>query len=371
MGEPIATYRHTDGITYRLDRVAGRKPLHIIWTQPGKGTQRISTGTEDERQAQVCFRDYIRGLDAPPDDNASLTVADCLDYYLAKFPKTGTRRQVRLRQNRINLSKAVREHFGTWHPSEITDKTLEPFIEKRRAAGRRPSTIRSEVEILRTAFRYLEKQTRGRQDRAPFFAPSFALPPASPPRERWLTKEEAAKLLDSMTGHWKRKHLYLFTAIGLCTAARPGAILDLTWDRVHWNVGAHGQIDFRNPNRPTFTRKMRAVVPMNKRLRETLEAAYAELDDERRKGHVITYCGRPIESPVGVWEGFVKAVERAGIPPATPYTLRHTAATWAAMAGVPLDKIAEMLGDKIETVRKHYAKFQPEYLKEATEALEF
>jgi integrase len=54
----------------------------------------------------------------------------------------------------------------------------------------------------------------------------------------------------------------------------------------------------------------------------------------------------------------------------TPHTLRHTAATWAAMAGVPMDEIARLLGASVTVVEKIYAKWHPEYLRRAVQALD-
>lgn len=40
-----------------------------------------------------------------------------------------------------------------------------------------------------------------------------------------------------------------------------------------------------------------------------------------------------------------------------------------AKKGVPIQMIAGVLGDSIKTVEKHYLKYSPDYLREATVAL--
>jgi integrase len=50
---------------------------------------------------------------------------------------------------------------------------------------------------------------------------------------------------------------------------------------------------------------------------------------------------------------------------ATPHTLRHTWATLAAQAGVPLWEIAGVLGDTLATVMKTYAHHCPDHLRGA------
>src|SRR5260221_7389331 len=67
-----------------------------------------------------------------------------------------------------------------------------------------------------------------------------------------------------------------------------------------------------------------------------------------------------------------RRLERAGAPEraavmrkATPRTLRHTWATLAAQAGVPLWEIAGGLGDTLATVMKNYAHHAPDHLRKA------
>lgn len=60
----------------------------------------------------------------------------------------------------------------------------------------------------------------------------------------------------------------------------------------------------------------------------------------------------------GAWTGKGRTLERDphGI---TPHTLRHTFGTWLAQQDVQLMKIALLMGDTEETVRKHYVHYVP------------
>ena len=66
-------------------------------------------------------------------------------------------------------------------------------------------------------------QRLGHIDKAPHI-PSPKLPG---PRERCLTRQEAARLLRAA----RTDHLRIFIRLGLYTWARSGAILDLEWAR--------------------------------------------------------------------------------------------------------------------------------------------
>src|SRR6478752_6705718 len=134
--------------------------------------------------------------------------------------------------------------------------------------------------------------------------------------------------------------------LGLYTMARPKAILELVWDQVDWETGL---INLNPPGRRQ-TRKKRPTVPMSDDLREALEAAYAA----RQTNYVIERGGKPIDN---IKKAFQAASERSGIK-ATPYSLRHTGAVWAAGEGASMAKLAQFMGhDDDSTIQKHYAKF--------------
>ena len=182
--------------------------------------------------------------------------------------------------------------------------------------------------------------------------PYVEVPAQPPPRDRWLTRHEADRLIDAAIV----PHVRLFLSICLWTAARPGAVLDMTWDRIDFPAN---RIDLgAQPGG-----KGRAIVPISPKLLPLLE--------EARKGavcpFVIQHGGKPVKS---VKTGTRAAARRAGLKGVTPHVLRHTGATWLAIAGVPLDQIGRLLGhtDPRVTLRT-YAKHSPDYLKGAIDAL--
>jgi integrase len=89
---------------------------------------------------------------------------------------------------------------------------------------------------------------------------------------------------------------------------------------------------------------------------------------KNRKGmsHVVFYQGEPVAS---VKVGFRAAATRAKLPGMMSHMLRHTAATWMAQVGRPLEEVARFLGDTVHRVEKVYAHHSPEYLRAATGAL--
>jgi integrase len=207
------------------------------------------------------------------------------------------------------------------------------------------STARTELQALRAALRWSLKGA----------APVLELPGRPQARDRWLTREEADRLLAAC----ERPHLRLFVMLALHTAARKGAILALTCDRV--DIG-NRRIDYRVPG-ATTTRKRKVPVPMT----DALAAALTEAKARASGQYVIEWAGDRVQS---VKHGFRDAAARAGLAGVTPHTLRHKAATWMVQKGVPLWEVAGMLGHSdAAMVAETYGHHSPDHLREAAAGL--
>lgn len=241
---------------------------------------------------------------------------------------------------------ALAPTFGQRIGAAISREDCREYYAARKKLGYADSTIKTDLELLRACLRR----------RYGVDAPSIWIPPASAPRDLWLTKEQARFIVDLA----ETPHIKLFVTLGLATGARAGAILDLTWSRVDF---AHKTIDFRPAGR-VQTNKRRAVVPMNQIAQEALETAYKG----RLTDHVIEYGGKPVAS---VKKAIQRLAVRAGIP-FSPHTLRHTCAVWMAQADVPMQKISQYLGHtSLRMTEQVYARYSPSFMRDAGEAAMF
>jgi integrase len=245
-----------------------------------------------------------------------------------------------------SLWKTLEPSFGYKLGKAITKQDCRDYAAMRKRLGKSPSTIKTELEALRACLRW----HYGKE------APIIVAPAPSKPRERYLTREEADRLLAAI----ETPHVKLFVTLALATGARMGAILDLTWDRVDFE---HGTIDFRAAGKAT-TNKRRVVVPMNNRAREALQEAHKG----RLTDHVIEYGGKPVRS---VKRAIAAAARRSGVP-CSPHVFRHTAGVWMAQADVPMQKIAQFLGHTSTRVTEHtYARYSPRFMADAASALDW
>ena len=327
---------------FRLRRRYPSGNFAVTWTEAGR-TRRLSTRTGDAVQAEAFLARFIAGFEAPPPPPGP-TLAQILDAYARDRVAEGVASPVTLR----NSCKQIAAILGEIEPWHLSQATVRRYARGRQADGRRPATVIRELGALRAALHWAIREHW--IDRAPAFRMPVAVPAA---RDRWLTKDEAARLLRACTA----PHLRLFVLLALTTAARRQAIAELTWDRVDLKVGL---VDYG----PGRGRKRRAIVPITDRLVEALDQARGVATTE----YVVEFRARPAGN---LKKSFAVACGRAGLAGVTPHTLRHTAATWMVNDGVPLAEVARFLGTTKAMVEEVYGKHSPDYLRRAAKALRF
>lgn len=242
--------------------------------------------------------------------------------------------------------KAAKPYWDAMPIARVDIAASEGYRAKR--AHCRAITVRNELAVIRAALNWCEKhKSIGK-------APFIQMPPLPPSQVGHITKEQFRKLVDGAS----RPHVKLFLKLAVGTGARSNALLDLTWDRVDFERG----LIVLNPIDRVQTSKYRATVPMNDQLREALQEAKAGAMSD----YVIEHGRQKVAS---IKKGFAAACERSGVK-ATPHMMRHSAAVWMAEAGVPMTQIARFLGHSDSRITERvYARFAPEFLANAAEAL--
>ena len=242
--------------TYRAKLYRGK--FYAVWTAGDGSTKRQALRTTDREEAERRLIDFRRDMAAP----VGSTVGDYVQAYL-DYKEGRIRDHVRL----AGAWKMAQETFGHLRPDQITPELCTEYTEARRAMGRSDGTVLKEINTIRQALNW-SKVTTAR----------FEAPAAPPPRDRYLTKEDARKLLDGCS----QPHVRLFVMLALHTAGRRGAVLGLTWDRVDMDRGRINLAVVGETNR-----KRRATVPITDQLRPELVAA----KEAAQTPYVIEYAG--------------------------------------------------------------------------------
>jgi integrase len=315
----------------------------LCWTENRRKRTR-SIRTADEAAADQWFDRFIAELDQPARPEAP-TVSTIVGGYLQ------SRDGVVVDYARAKLTADhIKAKLGWMEVDALRPSHTVTYARQRRAEGRGDGTIRRELTTLRAALRWAQGE------RLITAAPAVRMPPKPAPRDRWLTREEADKLLAGCVAH----HIRLFVMIALHTAARRNAILELQWSQVD---PAARLIHFNPPGRRQ-TSKRRVVVPIN----DTLLPALIEAQEAAQTRFVIEHGRQRVGS---IKKAFARSVKRAGLDDVSPHVLRHTAATWMALAGIDMRKISLYLGHgSVKTTEEVYAHFHPDYLRDAARSLD-
>lgn len=182
-------------------------------------------------------------------------------------------------------------------------------------------------------------------------APAVSLYPEAKRRVRWLTKDEATRLLDALPTHQKQ-----LTRFALATGLRQANVLGLKWadvDMKRRTAWVHAD----------EAKGREAIgVPLN-------DEAMAVLCEELGKHpeRVFTFKGRPLgQANTRAWRN---ALKRAGIKNFRWHDLRHVWATWHVMAGTTMGELQELGAWKSPEMVRRYAHFAPEQLRAAADKL--
>ena len=321
---------------------------YYIHYHDGRRSQRVSTKTPHLHLAEQAFATWLarRGKILRP--VSEITIEDAWNAYFHKHIIPCTRSEL----SAATVWKNLRPHFGHIKVCNLMERDFDMFYFQRQIRDEAATgTIRKEIQMLQACLRFNR-----------FDVPDIKLPAPSDPRSRWLTTDEISKLTAYLAGaRYANNHMLpveLFVWIALETAARRGAIQELTWKNVDFDDGV---IRFNDPadtpKNAVRTTKRRADVPMSDTLRKVLTRAKNELLE---RGCLAT-GDRLVVGSYDFNSSLKTHALHAGLgSEVTPHTLRHTAATHMARNGVPLWKIAKILGNSMHMVESVYAKWAPD-----------
>jgi integrase len=328
----------------------------------------------EAERAERKLAEYIAAKYQAPRKGRSiedLSVADVLSIYVDDCgPRQRNRKKFDERIGRLN------EFFGGKRLSEVNASSCRDYAEHRGNRG----GARRDLEDLRAAINHHAEEGLHRE------IVKVALPEKGPPRERWLTRSEAARLLwvcwrhrelqlrhrgpnkgmKLPTTRYPLRHPARFLLIGLYTGTRAGAIASASPNHGEGRsfVDLEHGIFYRRAEGATPTKKRQPPAPIPPRLLAHLRRWHAKgVVNE----HFVEWNGAAVAS---VKTALKTAVRLAKLPgKITPHTLRHTAATWLMQNGVSMWRAAGFLGMSVETLDGVYGHHHPDYFSDAAEAI--
>ena len=316
------------------------------------GGRFVSTGTRDRREAESKLAAYIAQRDRPagPSTPDRLTVADVLDIYGREHAPT-----VRAPETIGYSIKALLPLLGALPVGSISGEVCRRYAKSR---DRSPGTTRRELGVLQAAINHAHAEGY-------LTAPiKVRLPTVPAARDRWLTRDEAARLLRAAYRNPKAKHLARFILVALYTGTRSDAILRLGFmpNTVGGWVDTDRGVLYRRAAGEVESKKRTPPVPIPRPL-------LAHLRRWERQGarFVIEVEGKRVGSLKTAWH---TALAASGIDHCTKHDLRHTAVTWAMQRGADKWAAAGYFGLSLDMLESVYGHHHPDHLRSAVEAME-
>ncbi|QOZ67148.1 hypothetical protein WN72_13105 [Bradyrhizobium arachidis] len=305
-------------------------------------------------------------------------------------------------QRRVGDIKAqLCRDFVDWSTGTPNDNNTREGITPR-AATVSDQTARRRLEDLRAAINAYHAE------HVLNFVPKIVLPDKTEGRQRWLTRNEAARLLGAALGYmwdaerksWKRENGRLlrrprwiinrrqpaarFILVGLYSARREETIRRTQWlaTTTHPWMNLDAMIYQGRGTEERKTKKRRPPAKIANRLRPHL-VRWRKIDARRsaelRAAGVMKpseeirfivnrmHDGQPLAGKIrSAWEGILE--DAALGEDVVRHSLRHTAATWLMQQGTDRWQAAGWLGMTLEQLENGYGHHHPDFQEEAAEA---
>jgi integrase len=339
----------------------------------GKRRQRSKGGFATRREAQAFLSQTLTRLsDGTYAEPSKMTLAEFIvDEWLPAV--AGTVRPLSYAQYEQITRCRIIPQLGQVRLQALTAAHLNALYAQLERDGFAISSRRQTHvvigRVLRDAVRW------GRLVRNPA---TLADPPAATrTRAQAWTAKELSRFLEQVEGD----RLFALWRLAATTGMRRGELLGLTWravdvagGRVHVEqqlVPTRGGCTF-GPPKSSRSRRTVALDPetvealLSHREVQLAERAFASDAYEDADLVFANELGRYIH-PQSLTAGFARHRKAAGIPTGTLHILRHTAATLALTAGIPVHIVAARLGDDPNTVLATYAHLLPQSDEQAAE----
>lgn len=317
-------------------------PKRKQWAvRDGSRFVRTGWGERNRAEAEKCLAEYI-GHKHKPEKSSAPMIADMLSVYGSEVAAG--------RPSARNVSYFISNLLKWW--GDLTAAHITKARCKEYAATKTAPAARGDLKVLRAATLYWHNH----EDYGPLDTmPAFWMPEENPPKERWLTRDEAARLLRAAKPY---QHLRRMILLGLYTGSRPGVILAMQWDQIDFRSGVMKRL---RPGARQDKKKRAPDVRLGRRILGHLRR-WRKIDKGGQYICQFTSAKHPgmrrVEDPHTAWAKVIKAAKLPGV---TRHTLRHTRATWMAQAGVDLWEAAGFLGMTVKTLEWVYAHHDPSH----------
>lgn len=236
------------------------------------------------------------------------------------------------------ICRMLDPYLGALTLDQINGDVIWSIVQKELKKGNKPATVNRYLSLIRNLLRMARDEWQWIDT-----FPKIRMLTGEVERDRWLTREEADRLIAACP-----EHLAALVRYALATGCRSREITGLEWSRV--------DLDRRTAWLNRTKNGTPRGVPLNADAVEVLREQVG-----KHAQFCFTYRGEPIRHGL-VNTGWMNAIQSAGIEDFRFHDLRHTWASWHRQAGTSCDELKDLGGWKTRSMVDRYAKFATENL---------
>ncbi|WP_116653998.1 site-specific integrase [Pelagibacterium sediminicola] len=360
------------------DPKTGKLRKKGVWVIVDGSSKRVTgCSLEDRSTAERLLNEYLAEKHEPDRKRgqgaADVLVSDVISVYLRdRAPEQASPEKAAIRAVQLLdfwQGKTLDDINGRSCRDYVAYRCAMPWKSARpEKTGKPPRMVtaagaRRELEDLRAAVNYHHGEGLHREHI------KVTLPSRSEARDRFLTRQEAAKIVMEAyrrrelrngrpTGRRTAHHIARFLLIGLYTGTRAGAIGSAAFEQTDgagW-VDIEAGVFYRQAVGKRKTNKRQTPVRLPKRLLAHIRRWKRVNPDQK---YVIEWNGQPVRE---VNKGFGVVAKAAGFgSEVTPHTLRHTCATWLMQRGASVWDAAGYLGMTTTLLERTYGHHHPSF----------
>ncbi len=323
-----------------------RRPDSGLWwinaTLPNGKRVRQSAGTDDRGDAEA----YLAKLKLDAYRETHFGIKPQRSWQEAVVRYLELKRTLKSFSDRQRICRQLDRYLGDKMLNQINGDVIWTIVQGELKRGNKPATVNRTLATIRSLLRMARDEWQWIDT-----FPKIRLLAGEVERDRWLTHEEAERLIRCCA-----PHLAALVRYALATGCRAAEITGLEWSRV--------DLDRRTAWLNQTKNGTPRGVPLNEDAIEVLREQIG-----KHLQFCFTYEGKPLRADVTntAWHS---ALKRAGIEDFRFHDLRHTWASWHRQAGTSCDEVKDLGGWKSRTMVDRYAKFATENLLSAASRIE-
>jgi integrase len=335
--------------------VTYKKDSRLVWEKVGWASEGYTPKLAAQIRAER-VRMIRHGQELPKEKAKVPRFSEMAGFYL-QWAKENKSRD---RDDKSRYKRHLKGSLGNKRLSEISSFDLEKLKSNLTKKELAPATVKHCLVLVREIF---NKGIEWEKYKGPNPVKGVRLPTLSNQRERFLSHDEADKLLTELKTVSPSVHDQAL--LSLHCGLRAGEIFNLRGQDVDF---ANGLIRIMDPKNKA-SRAAYMTQAVSEMLKTRLPENLSELIFKDR------WHGEPIKN---ISKTFERAVDKLGLNKDVEdprqrvvfHSLRHTFGSWLAIQGTPILTIKELLGHKSLAMTERYAHLSPDVKRDATLELE-